>query len=228
MIVIGVETATVVGSVAVVNDEGIIGECALNVRLNHSERLLPIIDQLLKNTDIPFSLIDGLVVSLGPGSFTGLRTGISTIKGLSLASGKPIVGISTLDGLAHNYPCGETLVCPMIDARKNEVFAALYRWNASLKLQKITTDLVIAPQKLLQNINERVIFFGDGSLVYKSLIKEFLGSKALFAPSHLRYPRAATIACLGLEELQKGNTLAINNVTPVYVRPSDSESNKKS
>jgi tRNA threonylcarbamoyladenosine biosynthesis protein TsaB len=227
MIVLGVETATGVGSVAIVNEEGVIGECTLNVSLNHSERLLPIIDQLLKNSDVSFPRIDGLVVSLGPGSFTGLRIGISTIKGLSLASEKPVVGISTLDGLAHHYPCAETLVCPMLDARKNEVFAALYRWNASFELQKITTDLAIAPQKLLQKINERVMFLGDGSLVYESLIKELLGSKALFAPPHLRHPRAATIACLGLEELKKGNTLAINNVTPLYIRPSDAERNKK-
>jgi len=227
MIVLGVETATRVGSVAIVNDEGIIGECTLNVSLNHSERLLPLIDQLLKNTDMPFSRIDGLVVSLGPGSFTGLRIGISTIKGLSLASEKPIVGISTLDGLAHNYPFAETLVCPMLDARKKEVFAALYRWNASGELRKITSDLAISPQKLLQKINERVLFLGDGSRIYESLIKEFLGTKALFASPYLRHPRAATIACLGLEELKKGNILAINTVTPRYIRPSDAECNKK-
>ena len=227
MIVLGVETATRVGSVAIVNDEGIIGECTLNVSLNHSERLLPLIDQLLKNTDMPYCSIDGLAVSLGPGSFTGLRIGISTIKGLSLASKKPIVGISTLDGLAHHYPCEETLVCPMVDARKKEVFTALYRWSKSFKLQKLTDELAIAPQKLLQKIDDRVMFLGDGSLVYESLIKEGLGSKALFAPSHLRHPRAATIACLGLEELKKGNTMTINNVNPCYIRPSDAERSTK-
>jgi tRNA threonylcarbamoyladenosine biosynthesis protein TsaB len=227
MIVLGVETATGVGSVAIVNDKGIIGEFTLNVSLNHSERLLPIIDQLLKNSDISLSRIDGLVVSLGPGSFTGLRIGISTIKGLSLASEKPVVGIPTLDGLAHHYPFAETLVCPMLDAKKKEVFAALYRWNSSFELQKITSDLAISPQKILQNINERVVFLGDGSRVYESLIKEFLGSKALFAPPHLGHPRAATIACLGLEELKKGNTLALNNLAPLYIRSPDAERNMK-
>jgi len=227
MMVLGVETATGFGSVAIVNEEGIIGECTLNVSLTHSERLLPLIDQLLKHTDIPLSRIDGLVVSLGPGSFTGLRIGISTIKGLSLASKKPIVGISTLDGLAHHYPCAGTLVCPMVDARKKEVFAALYRWNASGELRKITPYLAIPPQKLLQQINERVLFLGDGSHIYESLIKEFLGKNALFAPHHLTHPRAATIACLGLEELKKGNILAINNATPLYIRPSDVECNNK-
>ena len=227
MIVLGVETATSVGSVAIVNDKGIIGECTLDVSLNHSERLLPIIDQLLKNTDITLSRIDGLVVSLGPGSFTGLRIGISTIKGLSLASEKPVVGIPTLDSLAHHYPCAETLVCPMVDAKKKEVFAALYRWNASFELQKLTPDLAIAPQQLLRKINEQVVFLGDGCRVYESLIEEFLGSKALFAPSYLGHPRAATIACLGLEELKKGNILALNNLTPLYIRPSDAEHNIK-
>lgn len=223
MFILGIETATPVGSVAVVNDDGLVGEYTLNVSLTHSERLLPVIDQLLKSINVPFSRIDAMAVSLGPGSFTGLRIGVSTIKGLSLAGKKPVVGIPTLDGLVHNYPCPEIMVCPMLDARKNEVFTASYRWETTLKLKKLTSDLALSPKKFLQNITEKVIFLGDGSQVYRALIEEILGSKALFAPPHLRHPRAGTIAWLGLDAVKKGKTQVIDQLTPIYVRPPEAE-----
>ena len=223
MFVLGVETATRVGSVAVANEDGVIGEYTLNLSITHSERLLPAIDQLLKSIDITFSRIDALAVSLGPGSFTGLRIGVSTVKGLSFAGEKPVAGIPTLDALACNYPAGETLVCPMLDAKKKEVFTAFYRWNSSAGLQKTTKDLVISPDKFLKEIKEKTVFLGDGSRVYRSLIEERLGSKAVFAPDHLSHPRAASIAVLGLEEFKKGNTCDINRLNPIYVRPSEAE-----
>ena len=228
MYVLGVETATRVGSVAVVSEEGLIGEYTLNVSLSHSERLLPAIDQLLQGMDIPFSDIDALAISLGPGSFTGLRIGVSTIKGLSFASEKPVVGIPTLDALAHNFYGSEIMICPMVDARKKEVFAALYRCNQADGLQKLTADLAIAPDKLLRELDEEVIFLGYGSCVYRSLIKESLGSRAAFAPPHLNHPRAATVAFLGMEELKKGTIQSIEKLTPIYVRPSEAELKWKS
>jgi len=228
MYVLGVETATRVGSVAVASEEGLISEYTLNVSLTHSERLLPAIDQLLQGMDIPFSDIDALAISLGPGSFTGLRIGVSTIKGLSFAGEKPVVGIPTLDALAHHIHGSESIICPMLDARKKEVFAALYRRNQADGLQKLTADLATVPDKLLRELDEEVIFLGDGSRVYRSLIEASLGSRAAFAPPHLNHPRAATVAFLGMEELKKGNVQSIDTLTPIYVRPSDAELQGKS
>ena len=226
MFVLGIETATRVGSVAVVNDDQLVGEYTLNVGLTHSERLLPVVDHLLKSIDVSFSRIDAMAVSLGPGSFTGLRIGVSTIKGLLLAAEKPLVGVPTLDSLAHNYPCSEIIICPMLDARKNEVFTAFYRWETTLALKKLTPDLALSPQKLLQNITEKVIFLGDGSQVYRSLIEETLGPKAFFVPPHLSHPRAGTIAWLGLEAIKKGKTQGVDQLTPIYVRSPEVERRK--
>ncbi|MCD6353403.1 MAG: tRNA (adenosine(37)-N6)-threonylcarbamoyltransferase complex dimerization subunit type 1 TsaB [Proteobacteria bacterium] len=233
MFVLGVETATWVGSVAVVDEDGLIGECTLNLSATHSGRLLPTIDHMLKNIDIPFSKIDALAVSIGPGSFTGLRIGVSTIKGLAWAEKKPVVGILTLYALAQNCFGSETIICSMLDARKEEVFASLYRWSNSQGPQKLTLDMVISPHKLLQDllekddflqfVDEKVIFIGDGIERYRSLFEESLGSRAVFAPPHLNHLRAATVAFLGLEEIKKGNLSEVNRLTPVYVRPSDAE-----
>jgi tRNA threonylcarbamoyladenosine biosynthesis protein TsaB len=228
MNVLGVETSTLVGSVAVASEEGLIGEYTLNVGLTHTERLLPAIDQLLQGLAIPFSDIDALAISLGPGSFTGLRIGISTIKGLSFASEKPVVGIPTLDALAHHIQGSESLICPMLDARKKEVFAALYRRNRADGLQKLTAYLATAPDKLLRDLDEEVVFLGDGSRVYRSLIEASLGSRAAFAPPHLNHPRAATVAFLGMEELKKGNATSLDTLTPIYVRPSEAELREQS
>jgi tRNA threonylcarbamoyladenosine biosynthesis protein TsaB len=223
MYVLGVETATLAGSVAVAGEEGLMGEYTLNVSLTHSERLLPAIDQLLQGLALPFSDIDVLAISLGPGSFTGIRIGVSTIKGLSFASEKPVVSIPTLDALAHHIQGSESLICPMLDARKKEVFAALYRRSQDDGLQKLTADLAIAPDKLLGNLDEEVVFLGDGSRVYRSLIEETLGTRATFAPAYLSHPRAATVAFLGMEAFKKGNVASIDALTPIYVRPSDAE-----
>ena len=225
MFILGVETATRVGSVAVVSEDGLIGEYTLNLSITHSERLLPSIDQLLKSIDIHFSNIDGLAVSLGPGSFTGLRIGISTIKGLSLASDKPVAGIPTLDALAQNYPGPENVICPMLDARKKEVFTAIYFRDQSKQLKKTTSYQAISPKELLKkfNVNEKVAFLGDGSHIYRPLIEEVLSSRAVFAPLHLSHPRAATVAFLGLEEIKRGNKIEVTKLSPIYVRPSEAE-----
>lgn len=227
MYVLGVETATRVGSVAVASEGGLIGEYTLGVGPAYAERLLPAIDHLLQSTDVPFSDIDGLAISLGPGSFTGLRIGLSTVKGLSFAGKKPVVGIPTLDALAHHIHGFEFLICPMLDARKKEVYTALYRRDRTEGVQKLTVDLATAPDKLLREVDEAVIFLGDGSRVYRSVIEASLGSRAVFTPPYLDYPRAATIAFLGMEELRKGTIQSIDTLKPIYVRPSEAELHAK-
>lgn len=227
MYLLGIETATPTGSVALVNEQGLIGEFTLNLKGTLSERLLPAIHQLLTSADLAFAKIDCLAVSLGPGSFTGLRIGVSTAKGLALAGGKPLVGVPTLDALASHCYGPPPYICPLLDAKKKEVFAALYRRNDSGELQKLTPDLVIAPEKLLEEIiKDKTMFLGEGSRVYRDLIEGRLGSQAVFAPLPLSHPRAATIAFLGLEEWKRGHLISATALAPTYVRPSEAELHK--
>lgn len=227
MYVLGIETATPVGSVAVANENGLVAEYTLIRGTTHSERLLPVLDHLLKSASLPFRGIDVLAISLGPGSFTGLRIGVSTAKGLALAGEKPVVGISTLDALAENYRGIDTVLCPMLDARKKEVFAAVYRGSRTEGLEKLTPDLAIPPERIFAYLEGNgIMFLGDGSILYRSLIEQAMGAKAGFAPPHLNHPRAATVALLGLQEAKRGNFLDLKTFTPIYVRSSDAELKK--
>jgi tRNA threonylcarbamoyladenosine biosynthesis protein TsaB len=222
MKILAVETSTRVGSVAIVENESLIAEYTLNVVATHSERLLPAIDQILKDSKLTIQEIEGFAVSLGPGSFTGLRIGISTVKGLALATGKAVVGIPTLDVLAHNVVFSHLLICPMLDARKGEVYTALYRGDGKGILQKLSPDLALKPHDLLQRVKEPVIFLGDGVDVYRD---KLTGNKDnyLFAPSYLNQPRASTLAKLCLEKFRKGEILKEEEIIPLYCRASEAE-----
>ncbi len=226
MRILGIDTATWFGSLAIVDDEVLVGEYTLNLSSTHSRRLLPALDHLLKTTEIDFSRINVLAVSQGPGSFTGLRIGAVTVKGLALAGNKPVVGVPTLDALAYDFQGVEATICPMLDARKKQVYTALYQSTRSESLKKLTPDLAVAPETFLRNIDQDVLFLGDGAVLYRSLIQSIMGPKASFAYPHLHHPRAAAVAFLGLEKAALGDFLDVRTFTPIYARPSDAEGNK--
>ena len=223
MKVLAIETSTMAGSVALIDGDELVSEYLLNIDITHSERLLLAIDCVMRDTRIPVDEINGFAISIGPGSFTGLRIGTSTIKGLAYATNKPVVGIPTLDAMAENISFTDYLICPILDARKKQVYTALYKRDAKNRLRKITPDLAIDPRDLLKKIQERVVFLGDGIKVYHTLIKEVLRDMAFFAPLNLRLPRAANVAKLSLDQFKKKNTLDLNTFTPSYVRPSEAE-----
>ncbi|HNU71732.1 MAG TPA: tRNA (adenosine(37)-N6)-threonylcarbamoyltransferase complex dimerization subunit type 1 TsaB [Thermodesulfobacteriota bacterium] len=224
MNVLGIETATQTGGIAIANEKGLLSEYSLCVGATHSGRLLPALDYVLKNSGLSLHEIDVLAVSLGPGSFTGLRIGICTAKGLALAAGKPITGIYTLDALVDVYRGTDAIVCPMLDARKKEVYTAAYRTSRIGELQVLQPPRAVAPERFLKSLHEdSVLFLGEGSVLYRALIEQALGSRAVFAPAHLNQPRAAAIALLGLSQAKKGNFLSASSLTPLYVRPSDAE-----
>ena len=227
MKILGIETATWVGSLAIVDNEGLIGEYTLTMNATHSGRLIPALNQLLKTADLDIAQVDALAVSLGPGSFTGLRIGVATVKGLALAANKPVVGIPTLDALAHNFRGVESLICPMLDARKKEVYTALYRSKRSGAFDKETPDLAVSPELFLNTLDENVLFLGDGSVLYRGLIEEKMGSKAAFASPPMHYPRAASVAFLALEKAAVEDFLDVSTFAPMYARPSEAERNKK-
>jgi tRNA threonylcarbamoyladenosine biosynthesis protein TsaB len=224
MKILGIDTSTSCGSLGVIDDDAVVAEYALLRDETHSTRLVPAIQALLKEARIDLDEIDGIAVSLGPGSFTGLRVGLSAVKGLALAADIPVVGVPTLDALASNLPFTPYLICPLVDARKGEVYTALYKDGEGGQAEQLTSYQVLAPRDLLEKIPpQETIFLGDGVEVYRELIEERLGVKALFAPPHLRFLRGSTVAEIGLQRFKKGENDDISSLVPIYVRPSDAE-----
>ena len=224
MKVLGVDTSTSCGSLGIIDDDAVVAEYALLRDETHSTRLVPAIQALLKEARLDLNKIDGMAVSLGPGSFTGLRVGLSAVKGLALAAERPVVGVPTLDALAFNLPFTPYVICPLVDARKGEVYTALYKDGEGGRVEQLTPYQVVAPLDLLEKLPlQETIFLGDGVEVYGELIKERFGEKALFAPPHLRFLRGSTVAEIGLQRFKKGETDDISSMVPIYVRPSDAE-----
>jgi tRNA threonylcarbamoyladenosine biosynthesis protein TsaB len=224
MKILGVDTSTSYGSLGLIEDDKVVAEYALLRDETHSTRLVPAIQALLKEARLVLDEIDGMAVSLGPGSFTGLRVGLSAVKGLALAAERPVVGIPTLDALASNLPFTPYVICPILDARKGDVYSALYKDGGRGLVERLTPYEVLSPLRLLEKIPlEETIFLGDGVEVYGEFIKERLGAKALFAPPHLRFLRGSSVAEIGLQRFKRGEKDDISSLVPIYVRPSDAE-----
>ncbi|RMD57876.1 MAG: tRNA (adenosine(37)-N6)-threonylcarbamoyltransferase complex dimerization subunit type 1 TsaB [Nitrospirae bacterium] len=225
MKILAIETATMTGSVAIIDEEsGLISEARLNINVAHAERLMPTIDWLLRSSRLGIEEMDGFAVSIGPGSFTGLRIGLSTAKGLSFSTKRPIIPVKTLDAFAHTFPFSSLLLCPMLDAKKQEVYTALYRWEGR-KIKKVVPEMAIKPEEFLTYINEDTIFFGDGAKRYVSVIKESIkkGIHCLIPPPSKMVPSAAQIGELGILMLKEGISVPPETITPFYIRKSEAE-----
>jgi len=232
MLILAVETSTQTGSIALVEALAehpgsprlkIIGETTLTLAETHSSRLMPAIDRLLQETSHSIRGVQALAVGLGPGSFTGLRIAISTVKGLAFALRVPVLGAPTLDVLAQNIPFASTQVCPVLDARKKEVYAALFRGNGEGQLTKVSQDWVLTPEELCFRITEKTILVGNGGEAYGEFFRDRLGSRVRIAPPEFSFPRARNVARLSLPALQKGETLDLFGFAPLYVRRSEAE-----
>lgn len=216
MKILGIETSTPIGSIALIDDEEIIFEYNYQGKLEHSTWLMPAIDRLLKDANISCQEIEGIAVSSGPGSFTGLRIGVSTVKGLAQGLGIPIIGISTLDSLVCNIPYTEKIICPILDAKRKEVYTALYCGEST---KRITEYLSISIQELAKMISKPTIFLGNGLRVYREQLMHFLKDKEVhFAHPSLWLPRASNLALLGLKALKIGKHEDIHSFTPLYLR----------
>ncbi|MGQ9610534.1 MAG: tRNA (adenosine(37)-N6)-threonylcarbamoyltransferase complex dimerization subunit type 1 TsaB [bacterium] len=222
MIMLGIETATMTGSIALMEEGRLISEYILNMKTTHSSRLMPALDIILKDSLIDKNDIDGISISIGPGSFTGLRIGLATAKGLALGLNKPIVGVPTLDALAYNVPYVSYQVCPILDAKKKEIYTCLFSYENDILIRKSPYQ-VISPLVLIESIHEKTIFLGDGIDAYGNILKEKLGELAIFAPKAQRLPRASIIAELGMEKLKSGEIMDIFLSEPLYVRGADAE-----
>jgi len=224
MKVLGIDTSTSCGSVGLVKDTGVISEYLLNTPTTHSERLLSAIHFVLNEAGCALEALDAWAVSLGPGSFTGLRIGVSTVKGLAFATGKPVAGVPTLDGLASQISPTPYLICPMIDARKKEVYTAFYRYNREGLLVRLSDYQAVLPEVLVSEVKEKTIFVGSGATTYREMLRATAPLFALFpaAPIHLLH--GSMVARLGVDLLRKGDTLDTGTFSPIYVRPSEAES----
>lgn len=216
-----VDTSISACSVALTGGGRLLGEYLLNLDRTLSERLIRSIDLLLKDVGLAVADLDGFGVALGPGSFTGLRIGVATVKGLALATGKPVVGFSSLAMLAMNLPWALHPVCPMFDARKQEVYTALY--SCRELPEALAADCVVAPADFLERVNGPAIFVGEGAFRYRELIRERMGERALFAPGSAGLPRASAGALLARDAFARGATIPLATLAPVYIRPSEAE-----
>ena len=222
-IILAVETSGRCGSMALVSRNRLIAEYSLDTRSTHSKRLLSGIDWLMKETELSWDQLDAIAVSLGPGSFTGLRIGLSAVKGIAMATNTKMLGVPTLDALACQFPFVSHAICPVIDARKNEVYTARYRFSEAGIIERITGCRAIRPELLLQEIKEPTLFVGDGISIYGDLFKEKLGRLALFPPSQLFFARAAAIGKLALAMWDNNEFIEPAGATPIYIRKSDAE-----
>jgi tRNA threonylcarbamoyladenosine biosynthesis protein TsaB len=215
MRVLAVDTSTMAGGVALLDGERIVGESLLDVRTTHSERLMMAIDRALVDAGWEALSLDGIAVAVGPGSFTGLRIGIAAVKGLALALGRPIAAVPTLDAMAAALPYASRPVCPVLAARKGEVYASLYRWDG-LAMQREWDYLALAPDDLAARLGEPVIGLGDGAALVAS-------RWMTVARPVRRGPPAAAVGWLGQERLRRDETVSAAALVPLYLRPSEAE-----
>ncbi|MBU1231754.1 MAG: tRNA (adenosine(37)-N6)-threonylcarbamoyltransferase complex dimerization subunit type 1 TsaB [Proteobacteria bacterium] len=225
-LILAVDTATSCTSVALtagdVHSGELLASIILNSKVTHSRRLLSALDWLLIESDVSLSDVDGLAVGLGPGSFTGLRIAMATVKGLAVATGKPLLGVSTLDALALRCT-GEKRVCAVLDARKKEVYTAWYCHDEQGVLRRQGGIRALAPELLTEEIKEPVLMVGDGLFAYGPFFKERLGPLLSMAPLPLHYPSASSIGFLCCEQLLRGEIMDLDSAVPLYVRASDAE-----
>jgi len=213
--VLAVETSSLAGGVALFDGERLRGEYLLDVRATHSERLMPAIDRLLTDTGWAPRDLEGLAVAVGPGSFTGLRIGLSAVKGLALALAIPIAAVPTLDAMAAALPFADLPVCPVLDARKGEVYASLYRWDGD-GMRREWDYLAVAPEALVARIAEPVILVGGAAGLVAT-------PHARLAPPHRRVSSPSAVGVLGLARLAAGETVSAADLLPIYLRPSEAE-----
>lgn len=225
-LILAVDTATSCSSVALtagdVHQGELLASLSLNSKVTHSRRLLTGIDWLLSENGINCTDIDGLAVGLGPGSFTGLRIAMATMKGLATAMAKPLLGVSTLDSLALCCS-GDTPLCVLLDARKKEVYRRWYKRDARDIYRALGSIQALTPEKLVAEVTEPTLMVGDGLLSYGRDLKEPLGDLMRAAPLPLYYPSAAAIGFLCCEQLHQGDVMDLESAVPMYVRASDAE-----
>jgi len=224
MKVLAIDSATNSCSVAVLEGQTVAGEQVVYIRKNHSETLLYSIDVLLHATHTALDEVGLIAVSTGPGSFTGLRVGISTAQGLAFSLHKPMVGVSALDIIATQASFYKGFVCPMIDARKQQVYTCLYGTNGCGQIEKKSEATVINPVPWTKSLPEATLFAGSGAAAYQQEICSARTDTALFLPQYMSIPRASTLAVIARARYEKSGGMDPAEIVPRYIRPPDAAS----
>ncbi len=223
MLILGIDTATRVASVGLVADEQVLAEETSLTLTNHTETLLPLIRRLLNRTGLTLSDVHGFGVSIGPGSFTGLRIALGAVKGFAYALGQPVAAIPTLEALARTVSDWEGLVCPVLDARKGEVYTALFYRRHNGQFTRLASDQVVTPEAFFTELKSPCLFIGDGIERYEELLHERCGPAIRFLPFSEYYPRGSMIALMAWERLSRGESDDIGSLIPSYVRKPEAE-----
>ena len=225
MKILGLDSSGIVASVAIVEDDVLIAEYTVNYKKTHSQTLLPMLDEIAKMTELDLNSIDAIAVAAGPGSFTGLRIGSATAKGLGLALKKPLIAIPTVEGLAYNLYDIPGLICPIMDARRKQVYTGVYRFTDH-QLKVVEDQMAVSMETVIEKLNqygEAVTFLGDGVPVFHEFIAEKMTVPYSFAPAHVNKQRAAAVAALGEIYYRQGKTETAMEHVPDYLRVSQAE-----
>lgn len=224
MRILALDSSGLVATVAIVEDNQTVAEYTVNYKKTHSQTLLPMLDEIVKMTEFDLSTVDAIAVAGGPGSFTGLRIGSATAKGLGLALNKPLIHVPTVDGMAYNLFGCKGLICPMMDARRNQVYTGIYHFEEAFEI--VEPQMAISVEELIAKLNqygEKVTFLGDGVPVYGELLKEGLTVDYAFAPAHLNRQRASAVGALGQQYYKQGKIETAMEHQPDYLRLSQAE-----
>lgn len=222
MRILAVDTATQNCAVAIADDDRLMADVSILRKETHSKHLISAITAALTQAAIALTELDGFAVTIGPGSFTGLRIGISSVKGLAAATGKPVAGISSLDALASQATGSSGLVCPLLDARKGQVYFSKFR-RIRNRFSRECEEQVASPQQVVKDIAEECLFVGDGAVVYRDFLAGRLGSLARFVSRDQNTIRADTVAVLAMARFKDADTLDSATLAPHYIRASDAE-----
>ncbi len=225
MKILSVDTSSNVATVAVTDDEKLVCEILVNTKKTHSQTLMPMIDSALKQSELEISDIDLIASANGPGSFTGLRIGVSAVKGLAHAMDIPVVGVSILTAMAYNLPFCEYVISPILDARRDQVYNAVYEWSDG-ELKEVFKPRALSVDELIDEFltsEKKVVFLGDGVSVHREYIKEKLGDKAVFAPVSANEQRASGLAAAAKKLYDEGKAVSCYELAPIYLRKPQAE-----
>ena len=233
MKILALDSSGLVASVAVLENDNCIAEYTINYKKTHSQTLLPMLDEISKMIELDLNTLDAIAVAAGPGSFTGLRIGSATAKGLGQALNKPLIGVPTVDGLAYNIYGTDKVICPLMDARRNQTYTGLYEFvskDKGYELKIVKEQCAVALDEIIEEINKlgkEVIFLGDGVPVFSAQLEEKVKVPFSYAPASCNRQRASAVGVLALKYMEEGKVQSAKEHQPEYLRLSQAERERK-